>query len=176
MTDAPQVLERTGTAGEVSMEFLHARPDLGEAGPTVGKVQVEHHPGGTFVRLGVQGKMDHERVREGIARVRDWLRDHGDEWVQARPPRELGYHGPMTRQDRRLWEAQLPVKPTRAPGGMRAGDRLDRIGSDRSDRIGIPGPVRQPPGTALKGVAWTGLLRPVRGEDRVMRPNEPASG
>jgi uncharacterized protein (TIGR03067 family) len=123
MTYAPQVLERTGASGEVSMEFLYARPDQGESGPGVGKVKVEDHPGGTFVCLGVQGKMDEERMREGVVRLRGWLRDHKGEWVEAGPPRELGYHGPMTRQDRRLWEVQLPVKPAHAGDGAKAGDR-----------------------------------------------------
>jgi uncharacterized protein (TIGR03067 family) len=113
-TFEPKVAERVGERGEVSMEFLYGRPDLGEAGPGVGSVQVEDHPAMTFVCLGIQGEAGDEQLPEQLGKLRDWLRDHKDEWVEAGPPRRLGYHSPMTPAARRLWEVQIPIKPSRA--------------------------------------------------------------
>jgi hypothetical protein len=71
--------------------------------------------------------MDQDRMRQGIAQLRDWLRDNKDKWIEAGPPRELGDHGPMTRQDRRLWEVQIPIKAARAAGGAKADDQPVRV-------------------------------------------------
>ena len=113
MTYEPKVAEEPGARGEVSMEFLYRTTDLGNTGPGVGTVKVEDFPPGTFVCLGVQGQMDEAGLREGVAKLREWLNSHKDQWVEAGPPRRLGYHGPMTPIKRQLSEVQIPIKPSK---------------------------------------------------------------
>jgi uncharacterized protein (TIGR03067 family) len=121
MTYEPRVIERVGAKGEVSMEFLYRRADQGEAGPGVGKVRVEDRPSMTVVSLGVQGELDEARMREAVAKLREWLEAHREEWVAAGPPRRLGYHGPQTPAARQLNEVQLPIKPAGAQAQPTAG-------------------------------------------------------
>ena len=96
MTYERKVVEEPGVRGEVSMEFLYRRTDQGKAGQGVGAVKVEDFPASTFVCLGMQGRMDEDRLKEGVAKLHEWLRVHKDEWVEAGRPRRLGYHGPQT--------------------------------------------------------------------------------
>jgi hypothetical protein len=123
MTYEAQVVERVGAKGEVSMEFLYRRPDQGQVGPGIGKVEVEDHAAMTVVSLGVQGELDEARMRAAVARLRAWLDQHREEWVAAGPPRRLGYHGPQTPAARQLNEVQLPIKPADAQAQPKAGGR-----------------------------------------------------
>ncbi|QEH31902.1 SOUL heme-binding protein [Aquisphaera giovannonii] len=110
----PGMAESPGSTGEMTMEFLYRKPTQGEPGAGVGAVKVEDHPSATYACLGYQGRSDPERLRDELATLRRWLADHKAEWVEAGPPRQLGYHGPMTPEKERLWEVQIPVKPATA--------------------------------------------------------------
>lgn len=110
------MIEAPGTKGEASMEFLYRRPDQGETGPGAEGVRVEDRPAATFVCLGLQGRMDEARLREGVARLRGWLGEHRAEWSADGPPRQLGYHGPDTPVGRQLWGVQIPVRPASDKG------------------------------------------------------------
>ena len=57
--------------------------------------------------------MDDKMMREGVLKLRTWIKEHASEWTEDGPPRRLGYHGPMTPESQRLWEVQVPVKPVR---------------------------------------------------------------
>ena len=109
-TYAPELLKGPKVTGDMAMEFVYRSPTLGQAGKGVGPVKVEDHPAATFVCLGVQGGDDPERVRKGVEVLKAWLAAHKAEWTEDGPPRRLGYHGPMTPHDERLWEVQLPIK------------------------------------------------------------------
>lgn len=106
----PRMIETTGAEGEVTMEFVYRSPKEGKSGPDGPSVQVVDHPARSFVCLGFQGGMSDRRMREAVATLRKWLDEHKGEWVEDGPPRRLGYHGPMTLADQRLWEVQVPVK------------------------------------------------------------------
>ncbi len=118
MTYQANVAEQPGSRGDVSMEFLYRSTDQGKAGPGVGAVKVEDFPTATFVCLGVQGQMDEARLKEGVATLRRWLVEHKNDWVEAGPPRRLGYHGPQTPVARQLNEVQIPVKPAKEAAGV----------------------------------------------------------
>lgn len=107
----PEVAIDPEHRGELTMEFLYERPDQGESGKGVGPVEVKDFEPMTVVGLGVQGEMTPEEMSEGVARLRSWIEEHGGDWVEAGPPRRLGYHGPMTPVNRRLWEVQIPIVP-----------------------------------------------------------------
>jgi hypothetical protein len=62
----------------------------------------EDHPAATYVGLGVQGKLNPERLLTEMATFRTWLDSHKDEWVANGEPRRLGYRGPMTPEAQRL--------------------------------------------------------------------------
>jgi hypothetical protein len=106
----PAVIETPGARGEVSMEFVYRSPTEGKTGPGALGVTVVDHPAADFVCLGLQGEMTDALMRDGLKKVRAWLDEHKDEWVADGPPRRLGYHGPMTPAEERLWEIQVPVK------------------------------------------------------------------
>jgi SOUL heme-binding protein len=112
-TYEPKMIESPNEKGEVSMEFLYSSRELGKPGKGVGAVQVVDHPEATFLCMGVQGRMDDKMMREGVLKLRTWIKEHASEWTEDGPPRRLGYHGPMTPESQRLWEVQVPVKPVR---------------------------------------------------------------
>lgn len=114
VTYDPKVAENTEAKGNLSMEFLYRTRDQGQAGAGVGSVKVEDSPEATFVCLGVQGEWNGEVLEDGVAKLHAWLSEHKTEWVQAGPPRRLGYHGPMTPAARQLNEIQIPVKSAAA--------------------------------------------------------------
>jgi hypothetical protein len=108
------MLETPRATGEVTMEFAYRTPEEGKVGPDGPSVEVVDHPAGTFVCLGFQGgDMSAAQMRDALAALRAWLDAHRHEWVEDGPPRRLGYHGPMTPADQRLWEVQIPVKAAR---------------------------------------------------------------
>ncbi|GIW86043.1 MAG: hypothetical protein KatS3mg108_0367 [Isosphaeraceae bacterium] len=106
-----ELVDDPAARGTVTMEFLYREPGLGKTGPDGQIVEVLDHPGGRYVCLGIQGRMDEARMREAVAVLRGWLAEHASEWEEAGPPRRLGYHGPMTPVRRRLWEVQIPIRP-----------------------------------------------------------------
>lgn len=110
-TYEPKMIESPNEKGEVTMEFLYSSRELGKTGKGVGAVQVVDHEPATYLCLGVQGNMNDKLMREGVTKLRSWLKDHQSEWVESGSPRRLGYHGPMTPVAQRLWEVQIPVKP-----------------------------------------------------------------
>ena len=112
-----ELLKEPKAKGDVSMEFVYRSPTQGTAGQGVGSVKVEDHPASSFVCLGVQGDLDPDRMRKAVEALRTWLADHKGEWLEDGPARRLGYHGPMTRRDERLWEVQVPVKAVSKPRG-----------------------------------------------------------
>jgi hypothetical protein len=117
-TYEPDMIDKPDQRGEMSTEFLYASPTLGQPGKGVGAVEVVDHPAATYVCLGLQGRVDDATLRDSVGRLREWLADHKEEWVESGPPRRLGYHGPDTPLEERLWEVQLPVKPVAAkPAG-----------------------------------------------------------
>jgi hypothetical protein len=106
-----EMAEDPKARGEVAMEFLYREPTMGKVGKDGAQVEVVDMPAGQFVCLGVQGGMSEKKMRAALDELGKWLEAHKGEWVEAGPPRRLGYHGPMTPTRRRLWEVQIPVKP-----------------------------------------------------------------
>ena len=110
-TYSPSMIETPDAKGEMTMEFVYRTPRIGQTGKGTGAVQVVDHPAAVYVCLGVQGGLSDKQLTEGIQKLKAWLADHKEEWVQDGSPRRLGYHGPMTPVAQRLWEVQLPIKP-----------------------------------------------------------------
>ncbi len=110
----PRMIETPGATGDVTMEFVYRSLDEGKTGPDGATVEVLDHPAQHFVCLGFQGgNLSNDQMREALATLRHWLVEHKGDWVEDGPPRRLGYHGPMTPPEQRLWELQIPVKSAR---------------------------------------------------------------
>lgn len=109
-TYEPEMVGDAKATGEMTMEFVYRTTTLGETGQGVGSVQVEDHPEAQYVCLGLQGGMSVKRLQDGLAELNRWLAEHKTEWVAAGSPRRLGYHGPMTPVEQRLWEVQIPIQ------------------------------------------------------------------
>ncbi|MDX2037267.1 MAG: heme-binding protein [Isosphaeraceae bacterium] len=105
-----KMIENRKEMGEMSMEFLYQSTKIGETGKGVGAVQVVDHEPRKFVCIGVQGESDRPSMASNLVKLRTWLEEHKGEWVADGEPRVLGYHGPMTPVNQRLWELQIPVK------------------------------------------------------------------
>ena len=103
------LMDEPKARGEVSMEFLYRDPSMGHTGPDGPSVEVIDRPAETYLCLGVQGNVGEKRMREAMGVLDAWLAQHAAEWTVAGPPRRLGYHGPMTATNRRLWEVQIPI-------------------------------------------------------------------
>lgn len=114
--DDPAMLTEPGKRGNISMEFLYRDPDMGETGAGVGPVEVKDFPPARYVCLGFQGQMSSKAMKEAMDRINTWLDENKADWVAEGPPRRLGYHGPMTPANQRLWEVQVPVKSSIADG------------------------------------------------------------
>ena len=108
-TYTSEMIETPGSAGDMTMEFLYRTPTMGQTGPA-GPVEVKDFPAATYVCLGLEGEMNDTKLRDGAKALKTWLAEHKAEWVEAGPPRRLGYHGPMTPVAERRWEVQIPVK------------------------------------------------------------------
>jgi hypothetical protein len=106
----PAMMAEPGKRGEVTMEFLYRNQGVGETGRDTAVVEVVDHAPQAYVCLGLQGPMTPERLAEANRRLTAWLEAHGSEYRASGPPRRLGYHGPMTPVEQRLWEVQIPVK------------------------------------------------------------------
>ncbi|MFO0888104.1 MAG: heme-binding protein [Isosphaeraceae bacterium] len=116
---SPEIVETRGGTGEMTMEFLYRSTKQGQAGKGVGAVVVKDHPAATFVCLGLIGEMSDTAMRDGMEKLRGWLSDHKDRWIQDGPPRRLGYHGPMTPTADRRWEVQIPIRQAGADPAVR---------------------------------------------------------
>lgn len=104
------LIDDPGKPGSASMEFLYRSKDMGHTGKDGEYVEVIDHPAATYVCLGHQGAMNTAELREGVSKLRGWLSEHSDVWTADGDPRRLGYHGPMTPANRKLWEIQIPVR------------------------------------------------------------------
>jgi hypothetical protein len=104
------LIDDPGKPGSASMEFLYRTKDMGHTGKDGEYVEVIDHPAATYICLGHQGAMNTAQLREGVSKLRAWLAKHADEWIADGDPRRLGYHGPMTPTNRKLWEIQIPVR------------------------------------------------------------------
>lgn len=109
-TYSDTVITQPRELGEVSMEFLYRTPTMGKLGADGRAVAVEDHESATYVCLGIQGGMSDKQMRAGVEALQQWLKTHESEWVTAGAARRLGYHGPMTPTNQRLWEVQIPVR------------------------------------------------------------------
>ncbi len=109
-TYTPEMIETPGAAGDMTMEFLYRKPTMGQIGQS-GPVEVKDFAAQQYVCFGLEGPMNDTRLRDGAKSLKVWLEEHKSEWVEAGPPRRLGYHGPMTPVSQRRWEVQIPVKP-----------------------------------------------------------------
>ena len=68
-TYTPAMIATPNATGEMSMEFVYRTPKTGEPGAGVGAVKVEDHPAATYVCLGIQGRMNPDRLREGARKL-----------------------------------------------------------------------------------------------------------
>ena len=84
---------------------------MGKPGPDGAQIEVIDRPAETALCLGIQGPLNEARMSDAMTVLDDWLKAHASEWKEAGPPRRLGYHGPMTPGNRKLWELQVPIKP-----------------------------------------------------------------
>lgn len=105
--DAPGATEPT----DWTMSFLYRTPELGPEGvdPNDERILVEDIPPVIVVAIGMRGPYRLDRVKAGLATLRDWLASQS-EWEEADAPRALFYNGPEVRSGDKWLEVQLPVR------------------------------------------------------------------
>ena len=94
-----------------TMSFLYRTPELGPEGMDSNdeRILVEDIPPTTVVAFGLRGPYKLNRVKTGLATLRDWLASQS-EWEEAGEPRALFYNGPEVRSGDKWLEVQLPVR------------------------------------------------------------------
>jgi len=94
-----------------TMSFLYRTPELGPEGMDSKdeRILVEDIPPITVVAIGLRGPYKLDRVKTGIATLRDWLASQS-EWEEVGEPRALFYNGPEMRSGDKWSEVQLPVR------------------------------------------------------------------
>jgi len=94
-----------------TMSFLYRTPELGPSGMDSNdkRVLVEDIAPITVVAIGLRGPYRLDRVKTGLAALRDWLASQ-TEWEEAGAPRALFYNGPEVRSGDKWLEVQLPVR------------------------------------------------------------------
>ena len=92
-----------------SMAFLYRDAETGRTGEE-GPVVVRDLPAVRVASIGIRGDYDLDNFRTGVARLRAWLADEGQDWEAAGEPRYLGYNGPFVPSFWRYGEVQLPVR------------------------------------------------------------------
>lgn len=142
---SPEMLDDAKARGEVSMEFVYPSIREGEAGPGVGTVKVVDHPSQRFVCLGFQGEMTPAALKDGVAKLQAWLDAHSEEWTADGPLRRIGYHGPMTPVQQRLWEVQIPVKALKEAAEEAPGETPEGADPGRPSEASDPDPIKASP-------------------------------
>lgn len=94
-----------------TMSFLYRTPELGPRGTDSHdeRVLVEDIPPITVVAIGLRGPYRLDRVKTGLAALREWLASQ-TEWEECGAPRALFYNGPEVRSGNKWLEVQLPVR------------------------------------------------------------------
>lgn len=105
--DEPGTTHPTGW----TMSFLYRTPDLGPEGidSKDDRILIEDIPPVTVVAIGMRGPYELDRVRSGLATLREWLASQ-PEWEEVEAPRALFYNGPEARSRDKWLEVQLPVR------------------------------------------------------------------
>jgi hypothetical protein len=112
---APVVAEygadvETSSQGTTDVAFLYPDPRTGTSGAAGDTVAVRDVEAQTVVSIAARGRYDVRSMREGVARLEQWLADNAGTWARAGAPRRLMYERP--RWLRPVYsEIQIPIRP-----------------------------------------------------------------
>ncbi|GEM_PF-467914 len=95
-----------------SMAFLYASPSLGRPREG-GAVEVRDFPPMLVASTGVQGEMTKEAIDSARARLAAWLQAHAGRYEVDGPPRLMGYNSPFIPSEKKYFELQVPVRPSK---------------------------------------------------------------
>ncbi|MFM7035242.1 MAG: heme-binding protein [Planctomycetia bacterium] len=104
---------------EQAMAFLYGSPDLGKAGKQ-GSVKVLDVPAATVVSIGARGQRTDALVAKATERLRAWLSENKQSYMQEGPVRIMGYNSPFVARDRQFFEVQIPVSSVNARDALPA--------------------------------------------------------
>jgi hypothetical protein len=62
------------------------------------------------VSIGIRGNYTRERFAKALAKLQDWLEEHGDQFRPAGPPRYFAYNSPFVPGLLKFGEVQVPVR------------------------------------------------------------------
>jgi hypothetical protein len=94
--------------GTWTMSFLYRTADLGPTGED-GRIKIVDTPPVTVLSIGMRGGYGMSSVKEGLAKLREWLAAN-PQWEACGEPRALNYNGPAVRMKDKWSEVQLPVR------------------------------------------------------------------
>jgi len=94
-----------------TMSFLYRRPNSGPDGTDAkdDRILVEDIPPMTVVAIGMRGAYKLKHVKQGLAKLRDWLSTQS-EWEVAGDPQALYYNGPEMSSPEKWSEVQIPLR------------------------------------------------------------------
>ena len=94
--------------GEAQVSFLYRSTDIYPK-EIANNILVEDMPPMTVVSLGLVGSYSYQSYQEGLARLKDWLKQHS-EYEVVGVPRRFFYDGPYMPDGFKRSEIQIPVR------------------------------------------------------------------
>jgi effector-binding domain-containing protein len=94
--------------GEAQVSFLYRSTDIYPK-EIANNIFVEDIPPMTVVSLGLVGSYSYSRYQEGLARLKDWLKQHR-EYEVVGEPRRFFYDGPYIPDGFKRSEIQIPIR------------------------------------------------------------------
>ena len=92
---------------QAAVSFLYSHPEITPQ-KVQSDVEVQDTPAMTVVSIGVQGAYTWQSYQMNLQRVQNWLKSH-PEYTIVGVPRRLFYNSPMTPEDLKYSEVQIPI-------------------------------------------------------------------
>lgn len=92
---------------QAEVSFLYSHPEITPQ-QVQGDVEVKNTPAMTVVSIGVQGAYTWESYQMNLQRLQTWLKSHPEHTIVG-APRRLFYNSPMTPEDLKYSEVQIPI-------------------------------------------------------------------
>lgn len=104
-------LEDVNSDAQAEVSFLYSDPEIIPQSVQE-NVEVKDTPAMTVVSIGVQGAYTWQSYQINLQRLQNWLKSHPEYKIMG-SPRRLFYNSPMTPENLKYSEVQIPISPNK---------------------------------------------------------------